>query len=69
MPIRHSQIEAQPRAEAFYRCDACQLDLLFDPAAGELAVRSDTDGTEPRRERKRICADQTGGVRSRNPGR
>jgi hypothetical protein len=43
LQIRHSQLEAEPRPEAFYRCHTCQLDLVFDREKQALRVLKERD--------------------------
>jgi hypothetical protein len=37
-PIRHSELESQPRQRVAYRCHICRLELKLDPHTQKLAV-------------------------------
>ena len=38
VPIRHSEAEERPRADAMYRCHICRLELVLDERDGRLTV-------------------------------
>jgi hypothetical protein len=44
--IRHSELEAKPRADVLYRCHICRLELTFDPATDRLTIAPIRDGDD-----------------------
>jgi len=50
-PIRHSQLESQPRSGFMYRCHICRLELQFEPYTSKLAVAPTRDDELARKTR------------------